>query len=51
MLVQKKEYGIDIILLIKQQKDMGRLNIEKLINKINKIKSDFFQAFSEKLYE
>jgi predicted nucleotidyltransferase len=50
MLVHKKEYEIDIILLIKQQQDI-RLNMEKLINKINKIKSDFFQEFSEKLYQ
>jgi hypothetical protein len=50
MLVHKKEYEIDIILLIKQQQDI-RLNMEKLINKINQIKSDFFQEFSEKLYQ
>ncbi len=49
-LVQKQEYEIDIILLIKQQQE-NRLNMEKLINKINKIKADFFQEFSEKLYE
>ena len=50
MLGHKKEYEIDIILLIKQQQDI-RLNMEKLINKINQIKSDFFQEFSEKLYQ
>ena len=50
MLVYKKEYEIDIILLIKEQQDI-RLNIETLINKINKIKADFFQEFSEKLYQ
>ena len=50
MLVYKKEYEIDIILLIKEQQDI-RLNMEKLINKINKIKADFFQEFSEKLYQ
>jgi hypothetical protein len=50
MLVYKKEYEIDIILLIKKQQDI-RLNIETLINKINKIKADFFQEFSEKLYQ
>ena len=50
MLVQKNEYEIDIILLIKQQQVI-RFNIEKLINKINKIKADFFQEFSEKLYQ
>ena len=36
MLIHKKEYDIDIILLIKEQQDI-RLNMEKLINKINKI--------------
>jgi len=50
MLVQKKEYEIDLISIIKHQQDI-RINIEKLINKINKIKADFFQDFSEKLYE
>ena len=50
MLLHKKEYEIDIILLIKQQQEI-RLNMEKLINKINQIKSDFFQEFSEKLYQ
>jgi hypothetical protein len=50
MLVQEKEYAIDLISIIKHQQDI-RVNIEKLINKINKIKSDFFQEFSEKLYE
>ena len=50
MLIHKKEYDIDIILLIKEQQDI-RLNMEKLINKINKIKADFFQEFSEKLYQ
>jgi len=50
MLGHKKEYEIDIILLIKQQQVI-RLSIEKLINKINQIKSDFFQEFSEKLYQ
>ena len=50
MLIHKKEYDIDIILLIKEQQDI-RLNIETLINKINKIKADFFQEFSEKLYQ
>ncbi len=50
MLVYKKEYEIDIILLIKKQQGI-RLNIETLINKINKIKADFFQEFSEKLYQ
>lgn len=50
ILVHKKEYELDIILLIKQQQVI-RFNIEKLINKINKIKSDFFQEFSEKLYQ
>ena len=49
MLIHKKEYDIDIILLIKEQQEI-RLNMEKLINKINKIKADFFQEFSEKLY-
>ena len=50
MLVHKKEYEIDLISIIKHQQDI-RINIEKLINKINKIKADFFQDFSEKLYE
>ena len=50
MLVLKKEYEIDLISIIKHQQDI-RINIEKLINKINKIKADFFQDFSEKLYE
>jgi len=50
MLVQKKEYDIDLISIIKHQQDI-RISIEKLINKINKIKADFFQDFSEKLYE
>jgi hypothetical protein len=50
MLVKKKEYEIDLISIIKHQQDI-RINIEKLINKINKIKADFFQDFSEKLYE
>jgi len=49
-LVHKKEYEIDLISIIKHQQDI-RINIEKLINKINKIKADFFQDFSEKLYE
>ena len=50
MLVHKKEYEIDLISIIKHQQDI-RINIEKLINEINKIKADFFQDFSEKLYE
>jgi len=50
MLGHKKESEIHIILLIKQQQVI-RLSIEKLINKINQIKSDFFQEFSEKLYQ
>ena len=50
MLVKKKEYEIDLISIIKHQQDI-RINLEKLINKINKIKADFFQDFSEKLYE
>jgi len=50
MLVHKKEYEIDLISIIKHQQDI-RINIEKLINKINKIKADFFQDFSEKLYK
>jgi len=50
MLVQKKEYDIDLISIIKHQQDI-RISIEILINKINKIKADFFQDFSEKLYE
>lgn len=50
MLVHKKEYEIDLISIIKHQQDI-RINIEILINKINKIKADFFQDFSEKLYE
>lgn len=49
LLVQNQEYEIDIILLINEQRDI-RLNMEKLVNKINKIKADFFQEFSEKLY-
>ena len=50
MLLYKKEYEIDIILLIKQQQVI-RFSIENLINKINKIKSDFFQEFFDKLYQ
>ena len=50
MLIKKKQYEIDLIQIIKQQQDI-RVNLEKLINKINKIKADFFQEFSEKLYE
>ena len=50
MMAHNQENEIDIILLIKQQQE-NRLNMEKLINKINKIKADFFQEFSEKLYE
>lgn len=50
LLVHNQEYDIDVIILIKQQQDI-RLNIEKLVNKINKIKADFFHEFSEKLYE
>ncbi len=49
-LVQKKEYEIDLISIIKQQQVI-RAGIEKLINIINKIKADFFKDFSEKLYE
>ncbi|MCX6294071.1 MAG: hypothetical protein NT127_07235 [Sphingobacteriales bacterium] len=47
MLIKKKQYEIDLIQIIKQQQDI-RVNLEKLINKI---KADFFQEFSEKLYE
>jgi hypothetical protein len=50
MMAHNQEYEIDTILLIKEQQEI-RLNMEKLINKINKIKADFFQEFSEKLYE
>jgi hypothetical protein len=50
MLIKKKQYEIDLIQIIKQQRDI-RVNLEKLINKINTIKADFFQEFSEKLYE
>ena len=50
MLIKKKQYEIDLIQIIKQQQDI-RVNLEKLINKINTIKADFFQEFSEKLYE
>ncbi len=50
MLVKKKEYEIDLISIIKHQQDI-RINLEKLINKINKIKADFFQDFYEKFYE
>lgn len=50
MLIKKKQYEIDLIQIIKQQQDI-RVNLEKLINKINKIKADFFQEFCEKLYE
>lgn len=50
LLVHNQEYDIDVILLIKEQQDI-RLNMEKLVNKINKIKADFFHEFSEKLYE
>jgi hypothetical protein len=50
MLIKKKQYEIDLIQIIKQQRVI-RVNLEKLINKINTIKADFFQEFSEKLYE
>jgi hypothetical protein len=48
-LVQKDDLENELFRLINLQKQT-RNNMEKLINKINKIKADFFQDFSEKLY-
>ena len=48
-LLQKDDLENELFRLINLQKQT-RNNMEKLINKINKIKADFFQDFSEKLY-
>lgn len=49
-LLQKDDLENELFLLIKFQKEI-RMNMGKLVNKINIIQDDFFQDFAEKLLD
>ena len=48
--MQKDESVQELFLLINFQKEI-RINMGKLVHKINNIKANFFQDYSEKLFE